>query len=136
MTDDKKVMSLDSSASVGESLEVTHIYTMSFADYQQRVKETSNGDFESKKDEIQSWIMGIHGEAGEITEIFKKHFYHGHELDIPKVKSEIGDLLWYLSALCDSVGVTLEEVAKINIKKLKNRYPDGFDIEKSINRDE
>ena len=34
------------------------------------------------------------------------------------------------------VGATLSEIASMNIQKLRERYPDGFDPEKSKNRKE
>jgi NTP pyrophosphatase (non-canonical NTP hydrolase) len=73
---------------------------------------------------------------GEIFELFKKHFYQGHDLDNDKVMEEIGDVLWYADALARANGFTLEEVAAANIAKLQARYPDGrFDAERSKNRE-
>lgn len=43
--------------------------------------------------------LGLLGEVGEFIDLFKKHLYHGDVLDLAKVKSEAGDILWYLYAL-------------------------------------
>lgn len=49
---------------------------------------------------------------------------------------ELGDVLWYCAELAVGLGVTLEDVAAANIDKLRARYPQGFDAERSRNRDE
>lgn len=38
---------------------------------------------------------------------------------------EVGDQLWYLAAKCNELGMTLEEVAKVNLMKLKDRQARG-----------
>lgn len=40
--------------------------------------------------------LGLAGEFGEICDLYKKHKFHGHELDKEKLKLELGDLLFYL----------------------------------------
>ena len=80
--------------------------------------------------------LGLTGEAGEVSDLIKKHLFHGHELDREKVCDELGDVLWYISAMCTSLGVELEYVADKNIKKLKRRYPDGFSEDRSKNRED
>lgn len=47
---------------------------------------------------------------------------------------EIGDVLWFVSELCDALDCTMEDVMKMNIEKLTNRYPEGFSEERSLNR--
>lgn len=70
--------------------------------------------------------LGLAGETGEVVEIIKKAYYHGVGLDREKLKSELGDVLFYLDWLASLEGFTLQEVADANITKLKARYPDGF----------
>lgn len=74
------------------------------------------------------WSLGLTGEAGEFADLMKKVHGHGHELDLEKAKKELGDVLWYLAVLADSLGLTLSEVAKANVAKLRARYPDGFTV--------
>lgn len=76
----------------------------------------------------------IAGEAGELANAVKKMLWHGHEVDIPKVEDELGDLMWYIATTARGLGIDLEHVAVKNIEKLKQRYPDGFKEEDSINR--
>ena len=81
-------------------------------------------------------VMGLNGEAGECQEIVKKAMFHGHELDIEALLLEAGDVLWYLTELCNELGISVDTVAKLNLQKLKNRYPDGFTHEASRERKE
>lgn len=81
-------------------------------------------------------LMGLCGESGECIDILKKHEFQGHELDREKLKEELGDVAWYLAIAAEGLGYKLSDILDSNIEKLKKRYPDGFDAEKSINRSE
>ena len=48
----------------------------------------------------------------------------------------MGDLLWFVAELCTAIGCDMESVMETNIKKLKERYPEGFEEEKSLHRKE
>ena len=89
-----------------------------------------------KKDVLINGVMGLCGESGEVIDIVKKHLAQGHELDKDKIIKELGDVAWYMAEIATVLDVELEEVLAQNIEKLKKRYPDGFDVEKSIHRDE
>lgn len=80
--------------------------------------------------------LGLSGETGELNDMIKKAFLHGHELDSEKVKKEIGDILWYVAMMCESFEFDMCEIAQMNIDKLKARYPEGFSEEASQNRKE
>ena len=80
--------------------------------------------------------MGLNGEAGECQEIVKKAMFHGHSLDIEALLLEAGDVLWYLTELCNELGISVDAIAKLNLQKLKNRYPDGFTHKASRERKE
>lgn len=80
---------------------------------------------------------GLASEAGEINEIYKKVYFHGHPLDeatLIHLKKETGDLMWYLMLQCYANGWDPAEVLLVNIEKLKARYPSGFSTERSMNR--
>ena len=81
-------------------------------------------------------VMGLNGEAGECIDIMKKHLFQGHELDEEKLMDELSDVMWYAAITATGLGVTLDEVMEHNVEKLKKRYPDGFDKERSIHREE
>lgn len=88
--------------------------------------------------ELNNYALGAVGEAGEIADLIKKVIFHGHPLDqdtIDKIIKECGDELWYISRATAALKVKLSKCASINLDKLKTRYPDGFDEQKSINRE-
>lgn len=99
-------------------------------EYQQEAMRTAG----ERKDDLACHALGIAGEAGEVADLFKKHLFHGHDLDRDKVIKELGDVLWYVAVLAQRMGVQLSTVAERNIAKLRERYPDGFSSERSRNR--
>jgi NTP pyrophosphatase (non-canonical NTP hydrolase) len=46
----------------------------------------------------------------------------------------LGDVAWYLAVSAHAIGWKLEDIFEKNIEKLENRYPEGFDPERSVNR--
>ena len=72
--------------------------------------------------------LGLSGETGEIADILKKFLHHrnGKPLDVEKMRSEMGDVLWYFAILLDTLGLTFEDVMKANVDKLRQRHPEGF----------
>lgn len=106
----------------------------SFALYQTDAGRTSNGKIDDER-RIMCATVGLCEEAGEVLGLHKKWNYHGHTMDTNKLAEELGDTLWYLAETCSSWGLSLKNVAKGNIAKLRRRYPDGFDRERSKNRD-
>lgn len=101
---------------------------MNFDEYQQLAARTGHDT------DIFVSFLGLAGEAGECCDLYKKVYAHGHKLDHDKLKKELGDLCWYIADVCTKMGYSFDEVVKINIKKLKIRYPQGFDPERSQNR--
>lgn len=78
--------------------------------------------------------LGIAGEAGEVADYVKKVVGHRHPLDREKMAKELGDVLWYLAVLAERFGYSLDQVAQMNVDKLRRRYPDGFSPERSLAR--
>lgn len=93
-------------------------YTYTFDEYQDLACETLGPDADPR-----SLALGVGGEAGEIMEIIKKGFRPGAQVDVEHLEEEIGDEMWYLAALADIYGLSLQDIALKNIKKLKARYP-------------
>lgn len=79
-------------------------------------------------------LMGLNGEAGEAIDILKKHLFQGHDLDREHLAKELGDVAWYLAVSADALGYSLEQILQMNIDKLRARYPDGFEAERSLHR--
>ena len=103
-------------------------------EYQRLAMTTLNPPLE-KKDILINGVMGLCGEAGEAIDIVKKHLAQGHELDREHLIKELGDIAWYLAETATALDVSLEEVLQGNIKKLKKRYPEGFSVQDSMERD-
>lgn len=78
--------------------------------------------------------LGLAGEAGEVADIIKKGVFHRHGVDQAKLIEELGDVLWYVAALCSKLNVPLGDVMALNIAKLKKRYPAGYNSDDSKSR--
>jgi RimJ/RimL family protein N-acetyltransferase/NTP pyrophosphatase (non-canonical NTP hydrolase) len=102
-------------------------------DYQKKAMTTLNPAL-SKQDVLLNGVMGLCGEAGECIDLVKKHLHQGHPLDSEKLAKELGDVAWYLAETAWALDVPLESILRGNLEKLKKRYPQGFDSEKSMNR--
>lgn len=102
-------------------------------DYQKLSVRTLNSDL-TPKETIINMVMGIAGETGEVVDLFKKHLFQGHELDKDKIKEELGDVMFYIVNLCTLLDIDAKDMLGNNVKKLQDRYPEGFDKGKSINR--
>ncbi|MEE1031019.1 MAG: nucleoside triphosphate pyrophosphohydrolase family protein [Ruminococcus sp.] len=107
---------------------------MTINEYQKLAMTTLNPKL-SEKDILINGVMGLCGESGEAIDIVKKHLAQGHELDREHLIDELGDIAWYLAETAQVLGVTLEEVLERNINKLKKRYPEGFETQKSLERE-
>ncbi len=70
--------------------------------------------------------LGLAGEAGEVADTIKKAVFHQHGIDRDLLVKELGDVLWYVAALCTKLHVTMSEVMGLNIMKLRQRYPEGY----------
>lgn len=104
----------------------------SMTEYQLAAMRTSNTRGVGK---LINGVMGLCGESGEVMDLVKKHLYQGHELDGERLVEELGDVMWYIAEVANYLGMDLGEVAYRNIEKLKRRYPDGFDRERSVERE-
>lgn len=80
--------------------------------------------------------LGLSGEVGELHDLIKKWIFHEQTLDITHLKKELGDVMWYVAMFCHAMGWSLDEILNMNIEKLKNRYPEGFDVYRANHREE
>lgn len=107
---------------------------MNFVEYQNEAKFFLDSPDTDHEFILGILALGVSGEAGEVAEIMKKHLGHKHDLDKDKLIEELGDVLWYLAAIASKLNISLDTVAKENLKKLRTRYPNGFNSEDSKNR--
>lgn len=100
---------------------------MTFDEYQEQalttahVSEMHQGTLMEKT----IWVMGIAGEASEVLEKWKKIVAYkegqitGEDLDL--FKKELGDVVWYIAVLAQSLGLSFDEIMQLNVDKLKDR---------------
>jgi NTP pyrophosphatase (non-canonical NTP hydrolase) len=72
--------------------------------------------------------MGMSGEAGEFSEIFKKVIFHSKpytEETKAHAAKELGDVIWYWTNACRALGLDPNQVIADNVTKLEARYPGG-----------
>ena len=101
--------------------------------YQNRAARTGNTAV-VHGERFLNYTLGLCGEAGEVAEVVKKWYYHSTDFEMPedKLRAELGDVLWYVSQIAASAGMSLNQVAQANLDKLTERYPKGFEHGKSI----
>ncbi len=97
---------------------------MKFEDYQKEASSTAL--YPNRMSNLEYPTLGLAGEAGEVANIVKKiqRDYDGEITSEIKTKlqDELGDVLWYISACADELGLTLEEIAEFNVAKLAKRH--------------
>jgi NTP pyrophosphatase (non-canonical NTP hydrolase) len=106
-------------------------WKLTLDEYQDAAARTAAPLDKSKYPKMLRGLLGLVGETGELSEHIKKALFQGHEMDEQKVLEEMGDVLWYLAVGADDMGYSLSYIATQNIGKLRERYPDGFDPERS-----
>lgn len=89
-----------------------------FDEYQETASSTAIYPEEFK---IMYAALGLAGEVGETLNKIKKHYRDKTPLDREDLAAEIGDILWYVSALATDLKISLGYVATENLKKLQDR---------------
>lgn len=105
---------------------------MKINEYQQLAARTINKELDSHQLELHA-LHGLVGEVGELHSLYQK-VYQGHNFDEDHAKKELGDLMWFVAEYCTARGWSIENICSMNIEKLKARFPDGFEVDKSLNR--
>lgn len=112
---------------------------MTANEYQEKANRTliDEPDFQITPDQVMKvWnVTGLAGEAGEVADLIKKGIFHQQGVDPEKVKRELGDVMWYVAALCKCFDFSMEEVMQSNIDKLLKRFPEGYSPERSAFRE-
>lgn len=100
---------------------------MTFDEYQKQALTTAHVSPDNKHTLMEKtiWAMGVAGEAGEVVEKWKKIVAYKEgkisDEDLEELKKELGDVIWYVAVLADSLGLSLEEVMQLNVNKLSDR---------------
>jgi NTP pyrophosphatase (non-canonical NTP hydrolase) len=110
---------------------------LSFRDYQQLAVEAAiypevsieDGDGQGQWVSYLYPSLGLCGEAGEVAEKIKKLIRDKsgivEDSDRAAIKKELGDVLWYVAALCKEFDLDMSDVAQSNIDKLAARRANG-----------
>jgi NTP pyrophosphatase (non-canonical NTP hydrolase) len=97
---------------------------MTFEEYQAEASATAL--YPNRMKNLEYPTLGLTGEAGEVANIVKKiQRDHGGVITDEvrgKLKDELGDVLWYISACADELGLTIGEIAEFNVNKLAKRH--------------
>ena len=112
---------------------------MTFADYDAQSRFQEN--YPTEGIDVRYLSLALAGEAGELANVVKKAWraqgnttseeMHRAALALDsetahRIADEAGDVLWYLAAICDALGLTLADIARTNVLKVRSRYqPDG-----------
>ena len=96
---------------------------MTFEEYQKLSRETAI--YPDKDKNFIYPTLGLAGEAGEVAEKIKKVLRDKNGIVDDETKKELlkelGDVLWYISQLSAELGLSLEEIASLNLEKLNSR---------------
>jgi len=79
-------------------------------------------EHESARDECLNWLVGLSEEVGEVLSVFKHTFWGKEDLKQTELAKEIGDVLWYLNAICSINHLDLGVCAELNLRKLQHRH--------------
>lgn len=90
--------------------------------YDMFVKRLFKGD--TREAMLAHAALGICGESGELGDAIKKHIVYGKPLDMENVIEEIGDIRFYLEALCNILDIHDSQILQANVNKLAKRYKD------------
>lgn len=110
-----------------------------FNEYQHESCSTFKPATELTPDQVHllDWAMGLGGESGEVLDLLKHAICHKDTaLDKMELAKELGDVLWYVSAIATTCKIDLADVAALNRAKLQHRYGQKYSVENSANRHE
>ncbi len=100
---------------------------MNFTDYQTKSRATAK--YPVIGHAVIYPTLGLTNEAGEVAGKIKKIFRDKDgaigEAEREALKSELGDVLWYIAQVCTELDISLDEVAEVNIAKLLDRQARG-----------
>lgn len=98
--------------------------SMTMSQYMQCVIDTYKENLPNSKQERARNIfsLGLIKEIGTLSELVGDHIINENEFNNDRAEEKLGDALWYLAAISESFGLTLEQAALKSIKKVHGRY--------------
>jgi NTP pyrophosphatase (non-canonical NTP hydrolase) len=77
------------------------------------------------QDRLVENTLGLVGEAGEVAEKIKKLIRDDTRFSNAEIIKELGDVVFYITALANYYGSTLDDVLETNVEKLNSREERG-----------
>ena len=96
--------------------------TSTLAEYQSEARRTIRREL-TEDQRLLDAAAGLAEEAGEVLAHVRKHLLQGRPLDRDALALELGDALWCVAITADTLGISLEDVARRNVDKLRARHP-------------
>jgi NTP pyrophosphatase (non-canonical NTP hydrolase) len=93
-----------------------------FDRFEAHVKGFAKSEILNAQELKANFALGLAGESGEVADLLKKDLFHGKPADLEKLKLELGDVLWYLIAICQKYEILPSDVMESNIEKLQPRH--------------
>jgi len=96
---------------------------MEFKEFQQVTQQTDQRPGRDL-DDIVVHLLGLAGEAGSVASEYKKMLRDGqaHAWWKPRMREELGDVLWYVAAIATHLELDLDEIAQANLEKTRDRW--------------
>src|SRR3954466_12961403 len=97
---------------------------MTFDEYQKQALKTAVINPDPLMDKT-IWAMGVAGEAGEVIEKCKKIVAYKEgkisDEELGELAKELGDVVWYIAVLAESLGLSFDDIMERNVHKLQDR---------------
>lgn len=95
---------------------------MTGEEYNELARRTAS----EKQDNLNHYVLGLTTEVGEIAHLHKAQEVYGKPFEKREMLLELSDLCWYITNIIHLLDSSWEEVWRLNVEKLRERYPDGF----------
>lgn len=93
---------------------------LDFDEYQKNVTQTYREDLpQTQAEQARFFAMGLMKEIGKISELFGEYIIDGVMLNRYRIEEKLGDTLWYLVAICQTYGVSLQEIIQSGLEKMR-----------------
>ena len=96
---------------------------MKFQTFQEAARQTDQRQGTDLAD-IAVHLLGMVGEAGSVATEYKKLLRDGpaHTAAKARIREELGDVLWYTATLATKLGLDLDDIARANLEKTRDRW--------------